>query len=54
MAASRLPGKPLAMIAGLPMIVQVMHRAQEADIGDVVVATDSQEVMETVCENNRW
>ncbi len=40
MAASRLPGKPLADIAGEPMIVHVWRRAMEADIGRVVVATD--------------
>lgn len=40
MAATRLPGKPLAEIAGLPMIVHVWRRAVEADVGKVVVATD--------------
>ena len=40
MAASRLPGKPMAEIAGLPMIVHVWRRAVEADIGRVAVATD--------------
>ena len=44
MAATRLPGKPLAEIAGVPMIVQVMRRATEAGIGPVVVATDSEEI----------
>ncbi len=48
MQATRLPGKPLAEIGGLPMIVQVWHRAREADIGPVVVATDSAEVAEAV------
>lgn len=48
MSATRLPGKPLAEIGGLPMIVQVLHRAQEADLGPVVVATDSAEVAEAV------
>ncbi len=48
MASTRLPGKPLADIAGVPMIVQVMRRAQEADVGRVVVATDSTQVMEAV------
>jgi 3-deoxy-manno-octulosonate cytidylyltransferase (CMP-KDO synthetase) len=42
MASTRLPGKPLADIAGEPMIVRVMHRAQAAGIGPVVVATDSE------------
>jgi 3-deoxy-manno-octulosonate cytidylyltransferase (CMP-KDO synthetase) len=41
MASTRLPGKPLADIAGVPMIVHVMRRAQAACIGPVVVATDS-------------
>lgn len=40
MASTRLPGKPLADIAGAPMIVQVRRRAEEAGIGRVVVATD--------------
>ena len=40
MAATRLPGKPLAEIAGLPMIVHVWRRAVEANVGRVVVATD--------------
>lgn len=48
MASTRLPGKPLAEIAGYPMIVQVMRRAREAEVGRVVVATDSQEVADTV------
>jgi 3-deoxy-manno-octulosonate cytidylyltransferase (CMP-KDO synthetase) len=40
MAATRLPGKPMAEIAGLPMIVHVWRRATEAGVGRVVVATD--------------
>jgi len=48
MAATRLPGKPLADIAGVPMIVHVLRRAQAADIGPVVVATDSAEVAAVV------
>jgi 3-deoxy-manno-octulosonate cytidylyltransferase (CMP-KDO synthetase) len=44
MAATRLPGKPLADIAGLPMIVHVLRRAEAAAVGPVVVATDSPEI----------
>jgi 3-deoxy-manno-octulosonate cytidylyltransferase (CMP-KDO synthetase) len=44
MAATRLPGKPLADIAGAPMIVQVLRRAEAAAIGPVVVATDSADI----------
>jgi 3-deoxy-manno-octulosonate cytidylyltransferase (CMP-KDO synthetase) len=49
MAATRLPGKPLIDIHGEPMIVHVLRRAQEAAIGEVVVATDS-EVVATAVE----
>ena len=48
MASTRLPGKPLADIAGLPMIVHVARRAREADVGPVAVATDSPAVAEAV------
>ncbi len=48
MASTRLPGKPLADICGLPMIVQVALRAKEAEIGRVVVAVDDQEVFDVV------
>jgi 3-deoxy-manno-octulosonate cytidylyltransferase (CMP-KDO synthetase) len=48
MASTRLPGKPLADIAGLPMIVHVLRRAQAAKIGDTVVATDSEAVAAAV------
>ena len=48
MAATRLPGKPLLDIAGLPMIVHVLRRALEADIGRVAVATDSAAIADAV------
>jgi 3-deoxy-manno-octulosonate cytidylyltransferase (CMP-KDO synthetase) len=48
MASTRLPGKPLADIAGRPMIVHVAARAQESGLGRVVVATDAEEVAEAV------
>lgn len=48
MAASRLPGKPLADINGEAMIVHVWRRAVEADIGPVVVATDDSRIMSAV------
>ncbi len=48
MAATRLPGKPLAEIAGQPMIVHVWRRAMEAATGRVVVATDSQEIVAAI------
>ncbi len=48
MASTRLPGKPLADIAGKPMIVHVANRAAESGLGRVVVATDTVEVLEAV------
>lgn len=48
MAATRLPGKPLLDIAGLPMIVHVLRRAEEARIGRVAVATDTREIADVV------
>jgi 3-deoxy-manno-octulosonate cytidylyltransferase (CMP-KDO synthetase) len=48
MASVRLPGKPLAEIAGLPMIVHVLRRAQAARVGPVLVATDSEAVLSCV------
>ena len=48
MAATRLPGKPLMDIAGLPMIVQVFRRAEAARIGRVAVATDTAEIAAAV------
>jgi 3-deoxy-manno-octulosonate cytidylyltransferase (CMP-KDO synthetase) len=48
LAATRLPNKPLAEIAGEPMIVHVWRRAVEAGIGPVAVATDSPDIAEAV------
>lgn len=48
MASTRLPGKPLKDIAGLPMIVQVMRRAEAAKLGRIVVATDTPDIVEAV------
>lgn len=48
MQASRLPGKPLADICGEPMIIHVWRRARESEMGQVVVATDSADIMGAV------
>ena len=44
MASTRLPGKPLADIAGEPMIVHCWRRAVEADVGPVIVACAEREI----------
>ena len=48
LASTRLPGKPLADIAGTPMIVHVLRRAEAAGTGPVVVATDSEAIFACV------
>lgn len=50
LASTRLPGKPLADIHGIPMIVHVLRRATEANIGPVVVAAAEAEIVDAVQE----
>jgi len=51
MAATRLPGKPLLKINNLSIISHVFKRAEEANIGEVVVATEDNEILKDVLEN---
>ena len=51
LAATRLPGKPLLKINGLSIISHVFKKAIEADIGEVFVATENQEIVEDVHKN---
>ena len=51
LSASRLPGKPLLKIKGLSMISHVYKKAREADIGEVFVAAEDQEIVEDVRKN---
>ena len=48
MSATRLPGKPLLKINNLSIISHVFKKAQEANIGEVVVATEDQEIFDDV------
>jgi 3-deoxy-manno-octulosonate cytidylyltransferase (CMP-KDO synthetase) len=48
MKATRLPDKPMALIAGEPMIVQVWRRAVESGVGEVVVACDCEEIADAI------
>ena len=50
MNSTRLPGKPLADINGMPMIVQVWQRAMEADVGHVVVACAEEVIFQAVSD----
>ena len=51
MAATRLPGKPLLKINNLSIISHVFKRAEEANIGEVVVATEDRKILEDVLKN---
>ena len=51
MSATRLPGKPLLKINGLSIISHVCKKAEEANIGDVIVATENQEIINDVKSN---
>ena len=51
MSATRLPGKPLMKINGLSIISHVSKKAEEANIGDVIVATEDQEIIDDVRSN---
>ena len=51
LSAKRLPGKPLLKIDGLSIISHVFKKAEEANIGDVVVATEDQEIIDDVKKN---
>lgn len=48
MASTRLPGKPLADIAGVPMIVRVWRQAMAAEIGPVVVAAGDETIVAAI------
>jgi len=51
MAATRLPGKPLLKINNLSIVSHVFKRAEEANIGEVVVATEDREILTDVLKN---
>ena len=51
LTAMRLPGKPLLKINGLSIISHVFKKAEEANIGEVFVATEDQEIIEDVKQN---
>ena len=48
LSAKRLPGKPLLKINGLSVISHVFKKAEEANIGEVIVATGDQEIIDDV------
>ena len=51
LAATRLPGKPLLKIDGLSIISHVVRKAKKANIGEVIVAAEDQEIVDDVESN---
>ena len=51
LSATRLPGKPLLKIKGKSMISHVFRKAEEANIGEVIVAAEDQEIIDDVKKN---
>ena len=51
LSATRLPGKPLLKINGLSMISHVFKKAEKANIGEVYVAAEDQEIIDDVKKN---
>ena len=51
LSATRLPGKPLLKINGLSVISHVYKKAKEANIGEVIVAAEDQEIIDDVMQN---
>ena len=51
MSATRLPGKPLLKINGLSIISHVFKKAEKANIGEVIIATEDQEIVDDVKKN---
>ena len=53
LSATRLPGKPLLKINGISIISHVFKKAEEANIGEVFVATEDQEIIDDVIESDK-
>ena len=51
LGAKRFPNKPLAKINNVPMIVHVLNRAKESNVGEVYVATPDDEIFQTIQES---
>ena len=51
LGAKRFPNKPLAKIKNVPMIIHVLNKAKQSDVGDVLVATPDQQIKDIVEEN---
>jgi 3-deoxy-manno-octulosonate cytidylyltransferase (CMP-KDO synthetase) len=51
LGAKRFPNKPLAKIKNIPMIIHVLNKAKQSDVGDVLVATPDQQIKDIVEEN---
>jgi len=51
-ASTRLPGKPLLDIAGMPMVIRVAEQAKKSGTSEIVIATDFEKIMQAASEHN--
>lgn len=51
LSSTRLPGKPLRLLAGRPMVLHVIDRALESGAGEIVLATDSEAIAEAAAKS---
>ena len=54
LSATRLPGKPLLKIDGLSIISHVVRKAKEANIGEVIVAAEDQEIIDEALKKTKF
>ena len=50
--SSRLPGKPLIDLQGLPMIIRVANQAKKSNANDIIVATDDEKILQVCQQHN--
>ena len=50
--SSRLPGKPLIDLQGLPMIIRVANQAKKSNANDIIVATDNEKILQVCQQHN--
>ena len=51
-SSSRLPGKPLIEIAGIPMVIHVARKAKLSGADEIIIATDDERIVQTVNKYN--
>ena len=52
LGAKRFPNKPLAKINNVPMIIHVLNRAKESQVGEVIIATPDNEIFDFTLDDS--